>query len=529
MVGAVTPDVATSPIPAAAPAGGPRRASLTRSATLTAVAALFDYGAKLVVGLLLTPVLVNGLGRSLFGVWTMLQQLVVYMNATDGRPTEALRLVISSKQSDDDVSRKRRYVGAALLVWLMFLPVIAAVGAVLVWLAPTITKVPPELVTPVRLTCVLLVLSFVAATLASIPESVLRGMNLGYKRMGWQAGLNVIGGGLMVAAIVLGLGLVGLGAAQIITAAVTGLCFWILVKKYVPTFGVARPARPEVKSLLTMSAWLTGGTIVTHLLLHSDAMILGIVMSPAAVTTYALTRYAVRTATSVLDFTVGAAIPGLGGVMGQRQFERAAQIRTELMALTWLFVTAVGATILLWNRSFLSLWVGGHFYAGAWANLLIVCITLQTAFIRSDSYILDAALQPRSRVIVTAVAAALTIPASLVMTRAWGLVGLCVAIFLGRLVQTIAYPLLVARCLERAQSFPLGRIARPAAVTALLFAAATLLGERVLTQHWIPWAGGVVLTFGITLGVTLFAGLPAPVRRAVLTRYSTMGRTFLSR
>lgn len=500
---------------------------MTRSATLTAVASLLDYGAKLVVGLLLTPLLVSGLGRSLFGVWTMLQQLVVYMNATDGRPTEALRLVISSEQAGDDAARKRRYVGAALVVWLMFLPVIAAVGATLVWLAPTITKVGPELTTPVRLTCALLVLSFLAATLASIPESVLRGMNLGYKRMGWQAGLNVIGGGLMAAATVLGLGLAGLGAAQIITAAVTGLCFWVLVKKFVPTFGVARPARPDVKSLLTMSAWLTGGTIVTHVLLHTDAMILGIVVSPAAVTTYALTRYAVRTATGVLDFTVGAAIPGLGGVIGQRQFERAAQIRAELMALTWLFVTAVGATILLWNRSFLSLWVGEQLYAGAWANLLIVCITLQTAFIRSDSYILDAALRPRPRVIVTAVAAALTIPTSLVLTRAYGLVGLCVAIFLGRLVQSIAYPLLVARCLERAQAFPWGRIARPAAVTALLFAAATALGEQVLAHHWIAWAGGVVLTFGLTLGLSLLAGLSAPVRRVVLARYRTMGRSLL--
>ncbi len=59
--------------------------------------------------------------------------------------------------------------------------------------------------------------------------------------------------------------------------------------------------------------------------------------------------------------------------------------------------------------------------------------------------------------------------------------------------------------------------------------AGAVLGERVLAQHWIPWAGGVVLTFGLTLGVTLFAGLPAPVRRAVLTRYQTMGRAFLSR
>ena len=519
----MTPEVsAVPPIRATA-----RTGSLTRSATLTAVASLLDYSAKLVVGLLLTPLLVSSLGRVLFGVWTMLQQLVVYMNATDGRPTEALRLVISSEQALDDDARKRRYVGAALVVWLMFLPVILAVGAALVWFAPMITKVGPELTAGVRVTCALLVLSFLAATLASIPESVLRGMNLGYKRMGLQAALNVIGGVLMAGAIVLGLGLAGLGTAQIITAALTGLCFLLVVKKLVPAFGVARPARPEVKSLLTMSAWLTGGTIVTHVLLHTDAIILGMVVSPAAVTTYALTRYAVRTATGMLDFTVGAAIPGLGGVIGQRQFERAAQIRAELMALTWLFVTAVGTTILLWNRSFLSLWVGEHLYAGGWANLLIVCITLQTAFIRSDSYILDAALQPRLRVIVTALAAAVTVPLSLVLTRGYGLVGLCVAIFLGRLVQSIAYPLQVARCLERPRAFPWDRLARPAAVTALLFSAATVLGERVVTHHWIPWAAGVALTFGVALGVSLVAGLAAPVRRVVLGRYRAMGRSLL--
>ena len=525
----MTPDVATPPVPTAAPARGPRGegTSLTRSATLTAAASLLDYGARLVVGLLLTPVLVSSLGRSLFGVWTMLQQLVVYMNATDGRPSEALRLKVQSEQTNANGEQRRRYVGAALAVWLMFLPIIAAVGAALVWLAPAITKVPLELHGTVRLTCTLLVLSFLAATLASVPESVLRGMNLGYKRMGWQAGLNVIGGGLMAAAIALGLGLAGLGAAQVLIAALTGLCFWILVKRFLPAFGVARPTQPEVKSLLTMSAWLTGGTIITHLLLHSDMMILGMIVSPAAVTTYALTRYAVRTATGVFDFTVGAAIPGLGGVIGQRQFDRAAQIRTELLALTWLFVTAVGATILLWNRSFLSLWVGEHLYAGVWANLLIVCITVQTAFIRSDAYILDAALQPRPRVIVTAIATAVTIPAALALTRAYGLVGLCTAILLGRSVQTIAYPLLVARCLERPRSIPLGRIVRPAAVTALLFVAATHFGERILARHWIEWAGAVVLSFGLALGLALMVGLPATVRRTVLARCRAMGRSFL--
>jgi hypothetical protein len=94
-------------------------------------------------------------------------------------------------------------------------------------------------------------------------------------------------------------------------------------------------------------------------------------------------------------------------------------------------------------------------------------------------------------------------------------------------VQTIAYPLLVARCLERAQAFPWGRIVRPAVVTALLFSAATVAGDRLVAEHWIPWAAGVVLTFALTLGLALVAGLPAPIRRVVLARYKAMGRSLL--
>src|SRR2546425_5595549 len=52
-----------------------------------------------------------------------------------------------------------------------------------------------------------LLLSLLLGGLASVPESVLRGMNLGYKRMGFQAGLNLVGGVLTAGAVYAGLGL----------------------------------------------------------------------------------------------------------------------------------------------------------------------------------------------------------------------------------------------------------------------------------------------------------------------------------
>lgn len=521
---AVVASLAPPPAPPIAERPAPDRHTLTHRATLNVVASLLDYGAKLAVGVVVVPILVSGLGRALYGVWEMLGRLVGYMTAGDGRPTQALRLVVSNLQGSPDDSAKRRYVGGALIVWLLFMPLVVVIGGALVWLAPTITKTAPALAGGVRLTAALLTVSLVFGNLASLPESVLRGMNLGYKRMGLQASLEVVGGGLMAGAIYLGLGMMGAAGAQVAFAFLMGVTFWWVVKKYVPWFGIERPTRADVKGLLGLSLWYSAGEAITKLQLASDVLILGMVLNPTAVTAYALTSYAARTAVNLQSLAAGGAIPGIGGVIGERQFEKAVRLRNELLALTWLFATTVGATILLWNRSFLSLWVGSVNYAGPWVNLLIVAIMAQTAFVRSDAYVIDAALQPRLRVTVTAVAATLTIVLATLLTMRWGTLGLCLGIIAGRLTQSIAYPHLVRKCFGVTSRPQLWAIGRPLIVMALLFGIAAWLGDRVLVHHWIGWSGGVLATAIVVLGVALVTGLPGDAQGAVLVRGRELAR-----
>ncbi|HEX9633244.1 MAG TPA: hypothetical protein VGA02_12350 [Gemmatimonadales bacterium] len=510
--------------PALAPAARDGLGPLTRRASLNAAASLLDYGAKIVVGLVVTPILVSGLGRSLFGVWEMLGRLGSYMGATDGRPTEALRLIVAQRQGHADDAAKRRYVGAALVVWALVLPLVLAGAAVLVWLAPTLTHASADLRGPVRVTCALLVASFLLGGMAGVPESVFRGMNLGYKGMGVQAALNLLGGALAVAAVWTGLGLTGLGGAAVIRAAVTGLCFLLLARAWVRWLGVARPALREVKTLFGMSVWLSAGDVVAKLLLASDVVILGAVVAPALVTTYVLTGYAARTAVGIHVFAAGAAIPGLGGVLGAGQYDRAARARRELVLFTWLFVTAVGATVLLWNRSFLGLWVGAGHYAGTWVNLLIVLLAVQTAFIRVDAYVLDAALRPRQRVLIGAVAAVLGLSLGIVLTRLFGIVGLCVAMLAARGVQTVAYPLLARASLgPAAGSGDAGAGGlRLAAVTAALLGSAALMGERVLVTNWLTWIAGVGASLALVAGLAVVAGPTGEGRRAIARRFRTL-------
>jgi O-antigen/teichoic acid export membrane protein len=503
---------------------------LTQKAYLNGLAALLDYSAKVVVTSLITPVLVAGLGSSLFGVWQILSKLITYISAADGRPTQALKWVIANQQSINNDELKRRQVGSALGVWLLFLPILIALGTVLVWFVPMITKVPGELYSTVRYSCALLVINLLLTNLIALPESVLRGMNLGYKRMGLQAGLNVVGGAITVGAIYLGLGLIGVTAAQVVLTGLTGVLFWLVVKKYVAWFGIIRPSFRDVRSFLTISNWWLAWSWITKVMMASDVVILGIMASASVVTSYALTSYAGLAVLSASTVMIGAATPGLGGVIGSNNFEKASRLREEMMTASWLFVTAAGSTILLWNRSFVFLWVGQEHYAGFWPNLLIVLLVAQLVFIRNHTYIIDLTLKMRKKVIVGSVAVALSIGLSALLIPLLGITGLCLGMLAGRMLLTIYYPTLVNSYLGNAQARAVGNFRRQfqrGVSMGLFFAVSAYLGEQLQTQQWTEWIGGTIVTFGVMFLIALVTGLRSHERACLFNRFRSI-RAFRS-
>ena len=503
--------------------------ALTHTAYLNGFASLLDTVVKGGVMAFVTPILVAGLGSSLFGIWQILVRLVTYMHAADGRPTQALKWVIANRQSIDDDETKRRHVGSAMGVWLLFIPLLTAISAVLVWISPHMTRVPPEQFTSIRITCGLLVINFLLIQLVSLPEAVLRGMNLGYKRLGLQAGLNVVGGALTVGALYIGSGLIGLAAAQAILTALTGLLFLAVVKKYVAWYGIARPSFAEVRSFLKLSIWWFAWTTIHKFIMASDIVILGVVASASAVTTYSLTSFAGITLLSLVTTVLAAVLPGLGTVIGEKQFDRAVSLRNEMMAASWLLLATIGTTILLWNRSFLHLWVGDQHYAGPWTNLLMVMMIVQLIFIRNDSYVIDLTLQLREKVLVALLAVPLSVGLSALLIPRFGIAGLCLGMIVGRLTLTISYPFVINRLFGRRPLPNLGAAVRPALTMLVMFGIATYLGEKFLAENWIIWAIAAGLTGALAFGIALLGGLPSDVRNSLQRRLGMLRTVFGTR
>ena len=59
--------------------------SLTKKASLNAIATVIDYVVRIVVELTINPILVSGLGTYGFGLWRILWRTSGYLSAAGGR------------------------------------------------------------------------------------------------------------------------------------------------------------------------------------------------------------------------------------------------------------------------------------------------------------------------------------------------------------------------------------------------------------------------------------------------------------
>jgi O-antigen/teichoic acid export membrane protein len=223
---------------------------------------------------------------------------------------------------------------------------------------------------------------------------------------------------------------------------------------------------------------------------------------------------------------VGGVTPGLGGVIGSGNLQKAVRVRSEIMSLAWLVATVVGTTILLWNRAFVRLWVGGEYYVGPIPNLLIMLMVMQFVLIRNDAFIIDLTLNLRRKVLMGALSATVSLVLAGILVRFFnlGITGLCLGFIAGRSLLSLAYPWLVGRFLGVSLYSQLKSVLRPAFITVLIFMLMLSADDFLTASTWV----GLIVSVGLTLVVVsllaFYTGLSDDQRRRILQRVRLVTR-----
>jgi O-antigen/teichoic acid export membrane protein len=463
-------------------------------------------------------------------MWQIAMRSVGYLSPVSGRPNETLKWKLAHDQISADDEQKRTYVGSAIIVALLFLPPMLCLGAVLVWFVPLWFKAPEAYVWPIRLAVGFLVVNLVVTGFAIIPQSVLYGENLAYKRMGLGAVFISIGGGFTWLVLYLDLGIAGVAAAALASTLLMGAFYYLVARHYTPWFGVRFPPWRDARPFIGLSFWFMVWNLVMTLMLSSDVIILGLLGSVVQAGDYTLTKYAPETTIMIIAMVVFGITPGLGGIIGSGDKQRAARVRGEIMSMSWLLTTALCTTVLLWNRIFIGVWVGDQHYLGTPATLMIVLVVTQFVLIRNDANIIDLTLELPVKVSLGLASTTLGIIIAAVLVGSYnlGVIGLTVGLLLGRSILSVAYPMMIGRFLGVTPSSQALSSLRPGAVTVVLFGLAFFLdqaraaGSLPFAHTWVGFFLLAGLTFCVLIGLGFVTGFTRRQRLNVTNRIRTV-------
>lgn len=424
--------------------------NLLHKAKLNALASYLNFGISSILVFFLSPYLVGFLGNYSFGVWKSIQKILTFATVADGRATQALKWVIANDEGKDDFSLKQQAIGSSLKVWLYFLPLMLLIISLLVWNLPNlINNLDNSLYESVYLVGFILGANMLINPLLAIPDAILIGTNNGYKSTSIQIIGVIFSNSLMLLAAYLGYGIVGLAFVILLITAMNAVFVFFVCKKNISWLGIKKPSKEQLKEFFGFSFWVFLWSFVQKLILATEILLIGFLMNPETVSSYVFTTYIVQLAISISVISVSSITPGLGKVLGTKEFDKAREITRSLRDVVLFIVAFFGGIILLLNKNFVALWMGESYFMGEYSNLLIVLIMVHLVISRSDGQVQDLSLKIKNKVIYGAVFAVLCLIFAFIGFQWLGesLEGLFLGILIGRVLHVFVFESLVNKML----------------------------------------------------------------------------------
>lgn len=498
--------------------------SLTSIASLTFVSGVLGQLAYIINGLIITPIVIRGLGAELYGAWQMIERTMQYLARSDLRPLGTLRVFLATSQISEDNHKKKRLIGAALLINLCLIPLIFIFGVLLIYNAPTFIHVSPELELGVQLAMIIAVLRVGFDRFLGLPGSVLAGVNMAYKAMWVTAFSIIVGGVISVIAVKSGWGLPGIASATILAAFLTGGIRYCVAKKNISWFGVAKPKKKEFRDFLNFSGWFFVSSYSDAFLNYSDLLLVGMILGPASAGIYATTGAVLRMIVGPMQQIVLSASSGIGYLCEIKAWERLAVVRQDIFVFSMVIMSVVGAGIIGLNSTFLHFWVGDEFYAGDVVNVLLVLIAIVRVTARVDYEIMDNLKMFKIKAVYQLICGIFTLCGGVLLTKKFGSEGMALTILCSQVVLLVLYRFSVRKVLTGSQCVVLSNvtISRVCLISLFSFLVSFIFCEYYTSIRFFDFVIASFFLAFLTFLVVWFIGINKVNRERLSNRFDSI-------
>jgi O-antigen/teichoic acid export membrane protein len=494
-----------------APTGfGGRLAWLQSSRAGRAVQALgVEYigtALNILLSLAATPVLLEHLSPSVFGLWIATSQTVLVLNLVDGGSSVYLMLQLSSG-ARADAERARRLVATTFWTYLALGTIVLALGlSATPFSAGWLSVDAADRASFTWAFVIAVAGAAVYVGLLPTPFGILQGNH----RLSW---VNAIAQGVTAGSTLFGLvlavrgsGIIGMAIGQLAAFAVGVAVATVCARRVSPDLRISARyfSREEFRRSLGFTGFFQLSKLSFFLSAFSDAILVAAMVGPAAVTLYVLTQKLAGAATMFVGKLGSAIMPGLAEVLSGNDAEHIGRTVLRLIQVLVRLATVSAALVLFLNQRFVTQWVGPEYYAGFALSLVFAYSVWRNGIVRNAAAVVIASGSMRTWGWLSLVEAVMKIAFALLLLPRLGVLAPAVATVIAELPSAIYLPIRLART----ATMSLGSLLRVGVLPPLLWSVPTLLGlwlANVLVPHNWGWFGiGVVALVGIVANVLAF-------------------------
>lgn len=486
-----------------------------------AILSYLSIGINIIAGLVYTPWMVDTIGKSDYGLYTLSNSLITLFLVDLGLSSAVSRYV-AKYRAEGRQDKVNNFLGA---VYKLYLIIDAVIFIALIIIYFCIDSIYVKL-TPAELGK-FKVVYLISASFAVInfPFVTFNGILNSYEEFVHLKLADVIYRILLVALTVITLLLGGRLYGLVVVHAIVGLIIivykWIVVKKRIKLRVNWKYSDFSLyKDVFGFSIWVTISSLAQRLVFNITPSILGAVASSATIAVFGIV-----TTIEGYTYTITTAINGMFMAKISRIYECGGE-QNELMPLmlsVGKFQYAINGLIVagfaVIGKEFINLWIGST-YLDAYYGILLVIIP---GLFFNSMQIANTAMIVRKKVNLQAWVnlgmGIVNIIMSIILSSYLGVIGACISISIAYMLRAMALLFIYKRVLKIDMArFVINcyiRMGIPIIITIVL---GYLMNSLFSNAGWLVFASKGLVIIGIYTAVTLLLGLNSEERNKLLRR-----------
>lgn len=486
--------------------------SLNKVIMLNTLTGWIDKVVSIIVNFIIRPIVINGLGVSMFGVWEMLNKMTELMASADFRAATTVKWFLSINREKEPPEVLNRSISAGFFASVCTLPLYVVLGCVIVYFSPYVTKVDASWFFVVRFSASVLLLSFIITQIFFIYEQILQGMNLAYKRIGVRSVITVIGGILTYLALKKSYGLLGLVGVNLLMVVATGVTYWLVVIENLNWVKIHKVSWKEILSFIRISIGFLIDKLLSILHRSVDVLFLGYLLSSAVVASYTISSYVMVSLIGFMSMIVGSVITGITPLAKENNVSKLLFFRSYIYLLLILIYAMASILILIFNDSFINLWTQKNLFLGQFDNLLIVVFLFLRVIVDVDKSFLCMYLKIKTANVNATISLVVMIVAVFVFIKLMGVTGMLAGLILSQ-VCLLSLNAISLKKIMRTKLNTLANVSlRLIIVVIVLLVASYVIGEFIIVDNWMQLFVYLTLALCIVTSFIYWIGLNRTMR-----------------